>query len=127
MLVALQAIQKGSIDSCREAHQDWLVKVQATLAAPAHVQTPTPYTLASLHSLHPASFPGSAQVTPCALPLWPCALHHLSVHPLCTPLLGGACSQPYACTPSMHAVNDVGVCSPCLNPVCVRRATTALN
>ena len=98
-MVAVQAIQKGSIDSCREAHQDWLVKVQATLAAPAHVQTPTPSTLASLHSLHPASFPGSAQVRPCALPLRPCALplrpsalplrpsalplrQHLFVHPL---------------------------------------------
>ncbi|DBA93644.1 TPA: hypothetical protein ACH3X3_013719 [Trebouxia sp. C0006] len=47
-----KAIQKGSIDSCREAHEDWLAKVQATLAAPAHVLAPpTHSTLASLHSL----------------------------------------------------------------------------
>ncbi|KAL3156848.1 hypothetical protein ABBQ38_001117 [Trebouxia sp. C0009 RCD-2024] len=49
-----KAIQKGSIDSCREAHQDWLAKVRAALAGPARVQAlPTPATLASLHSLHP--------------------------------------------------------------------------
>ncbi|DBA65827.1 TPA: hypothetical protein ACH3X2_002859 [Trebouxia sp. C0005] len=47
-----KAIQKGSIDSCREAHEDWLAKVQATLAAPAHVLVaPTHSSLASLHSL----------------------------------------------------------------------------
>ena len=50
-MLVMQAIQKGSIDSCREAH-DWLAKVQATLAAPAHVLAPpTHSTLASLHSL----------------------------------------------------------------------------
>ncbi|KAL3132626.1 hypothetical protein ABBQ32_009153 [Trebouxia sp. C0010 RCD-2024] len=49
-----KAIQKGSIDSCKEAHQDWLAKVQAALSAPPHVPVlPTPTTLASLHSLHP--------------------------------------------------------------------------
>jgi hypothetical protein len=51
-MLVMQAIQKGSIDSCREAHEDWLAKVQATLAAPAHVLAPpTHSTLASLHSL----------------------------------------------------------------------------
>ena len=38
---AAQAIQKGSVDSCKEAHQDWLAKVQAALAAPAHVLPPS--------------------------------------------------------------------------------------
>ena len=51
-MLVMQAIQKGSIDSCREAHEDWLAKVQATLAAPAHVLAlPTHSSLASLHSL----------------------------------------------------------------------------
>lgn len=51
-MLVMQAIQKGSIDSCREAHEDWLAKVQATLAAPAHVLVaPTHSSLASLHSL----------------------------------------------------------------------------
>ena len=46
--MVLQAIQKGSIDSCREAHEDWLAKVQASLAAPAHVlQGPTASNLSS--------------------------------------------------------------------------------
>ena len=54
----MQAIQKGSIDSCKEAHQDWLAKVQAALAGPAHVQAPPiPSTLASLQSLHPQHLP----------------------------------------------------------------------
>jgi len=39
-MLVMQAIQKGSIDSCREAHEDWLAKVQATLAAPAQVLAP---------------------------------------------------------------------------------------
>ena len=51
-MLAMQAIQKGSVDSCREAHEDWLAKVQATLAAPAQVLAPpTHSSLASLHSL----------------------------------------------------------------------------
>ena len=65
-LFALQAIQKGSVDSCREAHQDWLAKVQATLAAPAHVLGPTLSTLAPLQEPHPsrhASFSDTAQVS----------------------------------------------------------------
>ena len=62
----MQAIQKGSIDSCREAHEDWLAKVQATLAAPAHIIAPTQSNLASLHSLHLSprpSYPVTAQVS----------------------------------------------------------------
>ena len=30
----MQQIEKGSIDSCRDAHADWLAKAQALLAGP---------------------------------------------------------------------------------------------
>ena len=57
----VQAIQKGSVDSCREAHEDWLAKVQASLAAPAHVlQGPTH---SNLSSLTQASQPGYRHTT----------------------------------------------------------------
>ena len=107
--VGMQAIQKGSIDSCREAHQDWLAKVQATLAAPAHVQAPTPSTLASLHSLQPphlTSFTASAQVKPFAK----CAQ---------------TMPKPYVCTLCVNLMCTL-MCALCVMPVCAPHALQPL-
>ena len=118
----VQAIQKGSIDSCREAHEDWLAKVQATLAAPTHViAPPTHSNLASLQSLHPsrrASYCDTTQVRKLRLAVvWRCTSAITYAHHGKAQVMSPTCPRPPALLaqpgPEFLSASKAAVTAPC--------------